>query len=127
MDTATLVAWELAKGGKVLEILDRAGMKIPIALWVHLPDYEDWRFLLASPQFDRAAPAKPYRLVRDALDKEGFPVEQTPTLLIYEMNTPFIRSLRRLYGKAKNTEGMRLGPETIGDRYLQDALVYRIQ
>ena len=42
------------------------------------------------------------------------------------MNDPFIRGLRKLLGKAKNTEGMRLGLQTIGDRFVEDAYVFRI-
>ena len=47
--------------------------------------------------------------------------------MILKMSDPFIRSLRKIFGKAKNTEGMRLGLQTIGNRFIPDAIVYRIQ
>jgi hypothetical protein len=42
------------------------------------------------------------------------------------MDEPFIRDLRRIFGKAASVEGMRLGGQTIGGRGLDDAYVYRI-
>ena len=57
----------------------------------------------------------------------GIPLRKTPSLLILPMKDPFIRHLRRLFEKAKSVEGMRLGGQMIGDRFLEDALVYRIR
>ena len=42
------------------------------------------------------------------------------------MADPFVRELRRLFGKARSVEGMRLGGQMIGDRFVEDAYVYRI-
>lgn len=42
------------------------------------------------------------------------------------MRDPFIRELRRIFGKTRSVEGMRLAGQMIGDRFLPDAYVYRI-
>ena len=42
------------------------------------------------------------------------------------MSDPFIRDLRRRFGKSKNVAGMRLGLQTIGNWFVEDAYVYRI-
>ncbi len=42
------------------------------------------------------------------------------------MTDPFIKGLRKMFGKAKSVEGMRLGLQTIGGRFIEDAYVYRI-
>jgi hypothetical protein len=34
--------------------------------------------------------------------------------------------LRRIFAKTKSVEGMRLGGQMIGDRFIEDAWVYRI-
>jgi len=52
---------------------------------------------------------------------------RTPTLTILPMSDPFIRELRRTFAKTKNVEGMRLGGQTIGDRFVEDAFVYQIR
>jgi hypothetical protein len=76
---------------------------------------------------DAAEPSEAYGLVHDALAAAGITLEQTPALLILRMSDPFIRALRRMFAKAKSVEGMRLGGQLIGDRFVGDALVYRIR
>lgn len=127
MDKATLVDIDFRTGDEVLEILDASGVQISVAMWVCFPEYGDWRFLLASRQLDRAEPSKAYGLIHQPLRKAGIPLERTPTLMILKMTDPFIRALRHVFGKTKSTEGMRLGGQMIGDRFIDDALVFRIQ
>jgi len=43
------------------------------------------------------------------------------------MNNPFIEALRGLFASTKDTYGMRLGGQKFGDKYLEDAFVYRIR
>lgn len=109
-----------------MRALDAAGLKVKVAMWAVLSEYEDWRIVLASPQFDNAGPQGSYGLLFEALDKAGFTVERVPTCVIVRMTDPFVRQLRRRFGKAKSVEGMRLGGHLFGDRYIEDAYVYRI-
>jgi hypothetical protein len=43
------------------------------------------------------------------------------------MDNPFIKALRRVFAPAADTYGMRLGGQRFGDKYLEDAFVYRIR
>jgi hypothetical protein len=43
------------------------------------------------------------------------------------MDNPFIQELRRIFSAAGDTRGMRLGGQRFGDKYLEDAFVYRIR
>ncbi len=92
------------KGAKILRILDGDALKISVALWVYLPEYEDWRLVLSSR-------------------KLGL---WSPPVMILGMSDPFIRNLRRIFGKAKSVDGMRLGGQTIGDRFVDDAYPNRM-
>jgi hypothetical protein len=127
MDKATLVAADFAAGAKLLEALDQSDLAISVALWLNSPEYEDWRLVLASRRLDTADPPGAYGMVHDALEQAGFLLEHTPPLLILRMTDPFIKALRQIFGKAKSVEGMRLGGQMIGDRFVQDALVHRIR
>lgn len=126
MDKATLVSVDLDKGARILGVLDDAKLNVRVALWLYSPDYEDWRLVLSSPQFDAAGPVQAYGLVHDALEAAGVTLEKTPPIMILRMSSPFIRVLRRIFGKAKSVEGMRLGGQTIGDRFVEDAYTYRL-
>lgn len=126
MSQALLVNIDLDAGAEILRIVDKAGVNVSVALWVNLDEYSDWRLLMSSRQFDVAGPHKASGLVFDALNAAGFPVEKTPTILILPMADPTVRSLRRIVAKAKTVEGMRLGGQQIGNRWVEDAYVYRI-
>jgi hypothetical protein len=102
------------------------GYDVKVALWTYLAEYDDWRFTVSSKKFDDLDIRKAFGLIHKALDTAGITLEETPTLLILRMNDPFIKTLRRIFGKTKNVEGMRLGLQSIGNRFLEDAYVYRI-
>ena len=126
MDKATLVNVDFGRGTELIRALDDANLKIRVALWLYSADHEDWRLVLSSRQLDAAGPRDAYGLIHDALEKAGFTLERTPALMILSMNDSFVRELRRIFGKAKSVEGMRLGGQMIGDRFVEDAYVYRV-
>jgi hypothetical protein len=47
-------------------------------------------------------------------------------ILVLSTTDPTIRQLRHLFGKTKSVEGMRLGGQLFGDRFVEDGYVYRI-
>jgi len=126
MVQALLVSVDLDTGTEILRILDEANLKVSVALWVLLEEYSHWRLLLAAHQFDTAGPLEAHGLVNDALRAAGFPIGNKPSILILPMRDPTVSALRRLFGKAKSVEGMRLGGQQIGRRWVEDGYVYRI-
>jgi hypothetical protein len=127
MGQALLVNVDLDAGADILRIMDRAGVKVGVAAWIVLDEYGDWRLLLSSRQLDAAGPGKASGLVFDALVAADFPVERTPTILILPTTDPTVRALRRIFGKVKTVEGRRLGGQMIGNRWVEDGYVYRVQ
>ncbi len=122
-----MVEANLTTGSELVQALDRSTLSISVALWLYSAEYEDWRFVLASRRLDAAEPSDAYGLVHDALAAAGISLERTPPLLVLKMSDPFIRTLRRIFAKTKSVEGMRLGGQLIGDRFVEDALIYRIR
>jgi hypothetical protein len=127
VDNTALVTPDFTAGLELVRALDASALSISVALWLYSPEYEDWRYVLASRRLDAAEPSEAYGLVHDALTAAGVSLERTPALLILKMSDPFIRSLRQIVSKTKNVEGTRLGGQLVGDRFVEDALVYRIR
>lgn len=125
MDQATLVNFDVEAGRKALKALDDAKLKITVALWMISSEYSDGRLVLSSPSLDQTHPLRSYEQVTQALHKHF--VSLRSSILVLPTKDPFIRDLRRIFGKAKDVSGMRLGGQTIGNRYVSDAYVYRIQ
>lgn len=126
MDKAAMVSVDVDMGAELVEKLEQAKVKVSVALWAYLSEYSDWRMILSSRQFDSLDLRDALGSVHDSLDAAGITPQRAPLVMILPMNDPFIRDLRRHFGKAKSVEGMRLGGQMFGDRFIEDAYVYRI-
>jgi hypothetical protein len=125
MDQATLVNFDVDAGARVLGALDEAQIKVVVALLMVSSDYDDWRLVLSSPSLDQTHLLKAYEKVAEILQTQFS--QLLPPILILPTKDPFVKELRRLFGKASNVNGMRLGGQTIGNRFVANAYVYRIQ
>ncbi len=125
MDQATLVGPDIEIGREALAALDAAGIKPNVAMLAVLPEYGDWRLILSSPSLDQAHLLKAHEQVASVL--RGQFVYRLPVIMILPSKDPFIRELRRAFGKASDVSGMRLGGQMIGNRFLDSAYVYRVQ
>ncbi|WP_420238861.1 hypothetical protein ACOBR2_04495 [Telmatobacter bradus] len=127
MGTETLVSFDIENGSNVIDALDKAGREPNVALWAKLPDYEDWRLILASEHLDQSSQFTGYTQIHEALDKAEIPIHRQPPIFMRPMKSLMIEELRRFLGSAKDVYGMRLGGQTFGDRYIEEAFVYRIR
>ena len=125
MDKTTLVGVDVEAGTKVIQALDISKLKVNVALWIISPEYDDWRLVLASSALDQSHPLRAYEKVTEVLQKNG--IFMRPPILILPMRDPFISDLRKIFGKTSSVDGMRLGGQTIGNRFISDAYVYRIK
>ncbi len=127
MGTPALVSFDIENGDSVIQAMDDDGKTPNVALWAKLPDYEDWRLVIASDRLDQVSPLAAYTEINDALRKAKIPSHREPTILMKPMDDPMIRDLREAFATAADTRGMRLGGQKFGDKYLEDAVVYRIK
>lgn len=107
--------------------LDQAKVKVSVGLFAKLGEYENWRMVLAARAFDGLKITDAYGLIFESLTAAGIGVEKTPSILIFPMRDPFIRDIRRRYGKRENVEGLILGTQSFGGRFVEDGYVYRIR
>lgn len=126
MDNAALVSTDLEQGENIMARLDGVGLQLSVVLWLLTSEFKDWRLCVASPRFDKLDTTQAYGLLNQSLDEAGFTVYDVPQFLILPMSDPFIRALRKVFGRAKSLKGMRLGGQLIGDRWVEHAYVYRI-
>lgn len=127
MDYATLVSFDIENGKEVIDALDRDGKTPNVALWAKLPDYENWRLVIASDRLNQESSLSGYAEINDALQKAGISFSKRPSIFVRPMDNPMIQALRKAFALTSDTFGMRLGGQTFGDKYLEDAFVYRIK
>jgi hypothetical protein len=126
MDQTTLVDIDFKKGEKVVSALEQAGVRVTVAMWVHFSEYEDWRFVLVSKDLDALDRGDAYLKVNRILKNAGISAWQVPLIFIMKATDPFIRALRKVFRKATDVTGMRLGGQRWGDRFVDDAYAYKI-
>jgi hypothetical protein len=127
MAPAALVNLDIEDGQKVVDALDKAGKEPSVVLWAKLPDYENWRLIIASDRLAQPSQSSAYSEIIDAMDKAGIPIYRQPAIFLRPMDNPMIKALRGTFASAADTYGMRLGGQRFGDKYLEDAFVYRIR
>jgi hypothetical protein len=125
--TPTLVSFDIENGERVVDALDKAGKPPNVAIWAKLPDYEDWRLVIASDRLDQSSEFSGYSEINEAIRKAGIPFHRKPTIFLRPMDNPMIQALRNAYASMSDNYGMRLGSQMFGDKYLEDAVVYRIR
>lgn len=127
MDQTVLVNIDIQRGADIITALDQSKLKVSVALFANLSEYGDWRMVLSARAFDELEITEAYGLLFGTLAAAGIGVEKIPVVLIFPMNDPFVRELRKIFGKTGSVEGMRLGGQLIGGRFVEDAYVYRIR
>jgi len=127
MDKTALVSFDIDSGQRVIETLESDGIVPDVALWAVLPQYEDWRLVIASKHLNQKSKLENYGLINASMRKAKFTLLTEPTIHFCRMDEPFIESLRNTFATAPDTYGMRLGGQKFGDQYIEDAFVYRIR
>ena len=69
MDKTALVGMDMEGGERLLNALDEAGINVRVALWIYLPEPDEWRLMIALPLVDQEGPKKAYTLIRLELAK----------------------------------------------------------
>ena len=49
MDKKAMVSVDISRGAEIVNALERAKVKVNVAFWAFLSEYEDWRLIISSP------------------------------------------------------------------------------
>ena len=126
MGETALVEIDFKKSERMVAAFELAEVRVTVAMWVRFPEYMDWRFVLASKDLDSLDLGDAYLKVNRSLKEAGISAWQTPPIIIMKTTDPFIRALRKVFRRAGDVAGMRLGGQTWGDRFVDDAYAYKI-
>ncbi|MEO5923535.1 MAG: hypothetical protein ABIR70_06890 [Bryobacteraceae bacterium] len=126
MVRAPLVIPDIMFGEAFLSALDSAHFPLTVALWLK-EDEDRWVLVLSTPLYDEVGGTEAYVRLIGALSTEGPIALIDYPIRLESDNDPFVRDLRKKFGKTSSVEGMRLGGHTIGGKWIEDAYVYRVK
>jgi hypothetical protein len=127
MAKRTLVTPDIELGSEVVRALDASGFPLTVALWSFNEEAEEYQLVMGTPLYDKEGPTECYGRILAALSSWDPRVVHDIDMRVLGHKNPLIRGLRRTFGKTASVEGMRLGGQTIGGVYIDDAYVYRIK
>lgn len=128
MDKTTLVGIDIDGGGKLISILEEAGLDIRAALWLYSSDPDKWELVIATPFIDQNGPKKTYTFIQSELAK----MESSPGIDLEDISAvspeyhiiKALLKIRRVYptGTIRWLEGA-----LIDNVFIEAAYVYRLK
>jgi hypothetical protein len=128
MAQETLVDRYIDAGRQLIQDLDQVGFPVVAALWNFLPEEDEWRLLIASPQVNELGPLAAYKAVQEVLLQS--PIGLTVLdVSVVGPDEPLITDLRISAGTdpAPFLGGTSLHRTVIGNVYVAKAYVYRAE
>jgi hypothetical protein len=114
-----LVDGLLSDGAKLLNELDRQNFPVESMFWIHLPDEDYWRLVIASPEVTRRGSAAEYRHLNGLLGEIELAGITLEDISLLDPDSSQFRSLRSL---ASGSSRLAAGSEWVE---MEDAIVYR--
>jgi hypothetical protein len=132
VDKTTLVERDYRDGEILISELDKAHMDVHSAFWLYDSEADRWRLMIASKEVDNAGPTKAYKDIQNVLktmEKNGITVEFTlENISVISPNHPLINNLNQAVKTGpKDIRNVRFSRNSIGNSYIEDAYIYRIQ
>jgi len=126
MAKPTLVESDKEAGEILLGNLDRSGFEVKAALWFYLPDSDEWRLILASPEVDAKSPKEAYKRVQSQLANltESHKLSLQNISLISPEDS-LIKLLRGALHTGTGISHIQFTRNTINNVFIEDAFIYR--
>ena len=127
MGKATLVEADMEAGKALLKRLDEVKFKVKAALWLYMPDPEEWRLVLASPSIDTDGPKKAYEKVQSELqESDGRSELSLQNISLVSPHDKLIKALKTTIKTGKEMSHIRLTRNVINGLFIEDAYIYRL-
>ena len=114
-------------GEKLATKLVARGLPLSAALWIYVPEINDWRLLFASKKVEEEGPLSVYRKIQEALEILGDEVKAAPfeVIKITDSRDQLIPLSQVALKTNKDVKRLRFSKNTIHGHYIEDALIYR--
>ena len=127
MDTTILVDKDIEDGRRLLFALRQAGFGVNRMFWVHFPDTEEYRLVIASDVVDEAGPIAAYARVKSVLDQLSPPVEIPLTAItLMSPQDQLLQAIDKIAPRHGLGSIGRIRAGGIGNMFVEDLIVYGV-
>lgn len=115
-------------GAELTGKLDEIGLSITAALWLFVPEVNEWRLLFASPEVASRGPREVYDKIREAIGQLGDKASAAPlsVIALVDSDADLVRLLRVAIRTGPGVDRIRFSKNVIDGHFIDDALIYRV-
>lgn len=111
-------------GARLTAKLDEAGVPIKAALWLFLPEINEWRLYFASPEVRTLGPRSVYDKVREAVEGADGPRLLLSNIGVIDTEDDLVRLLKAIQ-TGPGIARIRFSKNVLDGHFIDDALIYR--
>jgi hypothetical protein len=114
-------------GAELTKKLDESGLAVTTALWLFVPEVNEWRLLFASPDVGAKGPRDVYEKIQHAINQLGEKASAVPLSVVglLDANDDLVRLLRVAIRTGPGVSRIRFSKNVINGHFIDDALIYR--
>lgn len=115
-------------GAELTGMLDEIGLPFTEALWLLVPEVNEWRLLFASPEVASKGPREVYNKIRQAIGQLGDKASAAPLSVIALMDSDAdrVRLVRVAIRTGPGVDRIRFSKNVIDGHFIDDALIHRV-
>ena len=124
MHTSPLVTTDLEIGTHILEALRRAHVPVSGALWLYVPELEEWQLKIGTSLVDKKGPRSAFGQVWTVLKKEDL-LKEAPLsrISLLSPKDPLMANLRKS-SRPSSLPIRRITSSYVGKVFVDDAYIY---
>jgi len=114
-------------GAELTAKLDETGLPLTAALWLFMPDLNEWRLLFASPEVTTKGPREVYERIQRAISQLGDKASAVPLSMVglIDADADLVRLLKLAIRTGPGIHRIRFSKNVIDGHFIDDALIYR--
>ncbi len=115
-------------GAQLTAKLDEMGLPIVAAMWLFIPDVNEWRLLFASPEVSSLGPREVYKKIDEAQQSLGEKAVAVPfsVISVTDADNELVGLLRTALRTGPGVARIRFTRNVINGHFIEDALIYRM-
>lgn len=127
MDKTALVEKAIDEGKVIVENLDNEGLFFPIAMWLFMPNNNEWRLMLGKEDVNEVGAREYYKKIQKVLNKITPKTAITVSdISLISTNNEIAKLIRMALRTGKGISGIRFTGNVINGRLIPDAYIYRV-